>query len=103
MLYLKSILKRLKNPSVLISIGSQIVTILLLFNIQVDVDLITGVIAAACSIFVLLGILSDPNTQNKGYPDDVFQCSHCNKPTEHVVVNGQMVCRECGCNHCIEK
>ncbi|MEG2518810.1 MAG: hypothetical protein RSB65_04065, partial [Oscillospiraceae bacterium] len=92
----KVILERLKKPSVLISIASQIATILLLFKVNVDMTIVTGVITALGSILVLLGILSNPNTQNKGFGDDILPCAGCGKDTVHLMVNGEMVCRECG-------
>lgn len=96
MTHLNLILQRLKNPSVLLSIASQIVTLLLLFHIKVDINLVTGAIAAISSILVLLGIMSDPTTQNKGYTDDLFPCESCGSDTPHVLVNGKLVCRTCG-------
>ncbi len=96
MTQLQLIATRLKNPSVLISIASQIVTILVLFNIHVDYNMITGVIAAISSIFVALGIISNPDTKAKGYGDDIALCPHCNKETQHVMVGGAMICSECG-------
>ncbi|MEG1578708.1 MAG: phage holin [Oscillospiraceae bacterium] len=90
------ILERLKQPSVLISIASQIAALLLLFNVQVDMNLVTGVITALCSIFVLLGILSDPTTETRGYGDDWQYCANCHKESRHITVNGQKICRDCG-------
>lgn len=96
-----AILERLKKPSVLISIASQIATILLLFNIPVNMNLVSAVITGLFSIFVLLGIVSDPTTQTKGYGDDWIKCSGCQKTSRHVMVNGKMVCTECGCENCM--
>lgn len=93
MLY-KSILKRLTNPSVLVSVVSQIALVLLLMCSKIDVGMIPGFVAAL--ILILLGIISDPNTLNKGYGDDLFVCSHCQKVCEHVMIEGKMICRECG-------
>lgn len=93
---IKIILQRLKNPSVIMSIVSQIITILVLLNVNVDKQAVTGVVTAICTILVLLGILSNPDTNTKGYGDDMIQCDHCNKLTKHVLVNGKMVCSECG-------
>ncbi|MEG1441607.1 MAG: phage holin [Oscillospiraceae bacterium] len=93
---LKIILNRLKKPSVLLSIASQIVAILLLFNVNIDMNIVTGVITAITSIFVLLGIISDPTTQNKGYGDVFLKCEHCNKDAIYTVVDGRLVCSQCG-------
>ena len=96
---LQVIFKRLKKPSVLISVSSQIVTILLLLNVYVDVDVVSAIITGICSILVLLGIVSDPETQNKGYGDDLIECSGCHHKTRHIMINGKMVCTNCGCEN----
>lgn len=96
---IKSILRRLKNPSVILSVVSQIITILMLFNVDVKADVITGIVTAACSIFVLLGILSNPTTENNGYGDDVIQCENCGKNCTCVNVKGEKICCNCG-NKC---
>lgn len=93
---LKIILQRLKNPSVLISIASQIITILVLLKVNVDVNLVSGIIAAICSILVLLGILSDPNTTNKGFNDIILPCENCGKNSRHVTINNDILCSMCG-------
>lgn len=93
---LKLILSRLKNPSVILSILSEVITILMLLNVNVNIDLVTGIVTAVCSILVLLGILSNPTAQNRGYGDDVMRCENCGKDSLHVQVNGKMVCIDCG-------
>lgn len=99
---LKLILKRLKRPGVIISITSQIITVLLLLNVNVNIDVVTGIVTAICSILVLLGILSDPDSEQMGYGDIFALCSGCGKKTHHVFINGQLVCKECGCINCNE-
>lgn len=49
------ILKRLKKPSVVISIVSQILVILTLLHVSVDVDAVHGITISVCSILALLG------------------------------------------------
>lgn len=93
---LELVLNRLKNPSVILSIVSEIVTILVLLNVSVNANLITGIVTSVCSILVLLGILSNPTTKNKGYGDDIIECENCNKCTQHTLINGKMICSECG-------
>ena len=73
MIDLKTILKRLKNPSVLISIASEIVVIFMLFNVGIGVNVVSGTLTAISSILVLLGILSNPDTENKGYGEDTIK------------------------------
>ena len=90
------ILERLKNPSVILSIVAQIVTLLMLFGVNANLNIIMGVITAGCSILTLLGIVSNPSSQKKWYRDDIYICSNCHKKSVHVMVNGKMICSECG-------
>ena len=92
----KAILERLRNPSVIFSIAAQLVTILTLLKVPGDANLIAGIVTASCSILVMLGILSNPTTKNKGYGDDILHCEGCGANSEHVEVAGQMYCKECG-------
>ena len=90
---LKLILKRLKRPGVILSIISQILTILLLLKVNVNVDVVSGIATAICSILVLLGILSDPDSTQPGYGDAFFECSQCHRKTQHVLIDGNLVCK----------
>ncbi|MEG2000204.1 MAG: phage holin [Evtepia sp.] len=96
MTQIKTILERLKNPSVLMSILAQITSLLILFQIHVDMNLVNGVMTAVSSILILLGILSDPNTQKKGYGDDIMTCADCGETGVHYKINGKMTCKNCG-------
>lgn len=91
----KSILNRLKNPSVLISLSSYVITILLLTLTDISASSVAAITTAVLSIFTLLGVISNPDTKTKGYGDDVLICSKCGKAV-HVEVNGEMVCKGCG-------
>lgn len=93
------IIQRLKKPSVLISIFSQIITLLILFGIDIDKGIAITAVTSICSILTLLGILSDPDSQHKGYSDDILVCSHCHKPSQHILINGKYICKECGCEY----
>lgn len=93
---IKSFILRLKNPSVILSILSQIIALLLLFGFKINENIIMSVAAIACSILTTLGILSNPDTKNKGYGDDIITCSECGKSCVHCNVNGQMICSNCG-------
>ena len=97
MVQLKLILLRLKNPSVILSIISQVTALLLLFHIKLDESIVIGVATAVCSILTTLGILSNPSSKNKGYGDDIYVCKNCGRKSVHVFVKGQMVCCDCGC------
>lgn len=98
MVQLQLVLKRLKKPSVIASLTSQVMTLLLLFNIEIDTTLITSVISSVMSIFVILGIFSNPDAKKRGYRDDISQCTKCGKMTQHVPIGSKMICAVCGCS-----
>jgi uncharacterized membrane protein len=87
---------RLRKPSTIISLISQVVSILLLLGVHVDQSAVMGVAAAACSVMVTLGVLNNPDSEKKGFGDDILTCSSSGLPEKHVMVNGQMVCQKCG-------
>ncbi len=87
---------RLRKPSTLLSLVSQVVSILLLLGIHINQSAVMAVAAAVCSLMVTLGILSNPDTAKNGYGDDILTCSVSGKKEKHVLVNGQMVCQNCG-------
>ncbi len=96
MVQLKLILNRLRKPSVIASLTSQIMALLILFEVSVDTTLITSAITSITSIMVLLGIFSNPDSQNKGFRDDISKCSKCKQMTQHVKIGENMVCVNCG-------
>lgn len=102
MTQLKNILSRLKNPSVVISIVSQVVSVLVLLNIHVNQSAVSAVVVAVCSVLVLLGIMSNPDTANRGYGDDLYECECCHEKTAHLQVGDSLVCSKCGCNRTSE-
>ena len=73
---------------------------LLLFNIEIDMDIITGIITGLFSILAVLGIVTDPDSKSKAYKDDLILCSGCHKKTKHILINGDMICVACGCKNC---
>jgi uncharacterized membrane protein len=99
---MKVLLYRLKKPSTIISLVSQITSLLLIFGVSVNADAVITVTTLVCSILVILGILSNPDTVNKGYGDDYLQCAMDGRKTLHVEVNGQMLCKDCGAIHYTE-
>lgn len=92
----KAILQKLRKPSVILSIVSQIVAILALLNINVDNALVMAIATAACSILTTAGILSNPASDKKGFGDDIYYCEKCGKDSVHTKVDGKLVCSECG-------
>lgn len=91
----KLFLNRLKKPSVVLSIVSQILILLSLFKVNVDVSLVNGVVGACLSILVTLGIMSNPDTTNKMYSDKIEYCPTCDDNHVFSVVAGQHVCTNC--------
>lgn len=87
---LKSLLSRLRKPSVIITLVSQIVTMLLLFGVKVDENLVMGSVTIICSMLVTLGLLSTPES----VPLNCASGKCGVKP--HVLVGDQLVCKECG-------
>lgn len=96
-LQLQLIKFRLKKPSILLSLISQIVTLLYIFKIDIDTELITSVITCITSILIILGIISNPDSKQKSYVDDFAVCCNCNKVTQHVAIGDAMFCKNCGC------
>ncbi len=90
------ILKRLRKPSVIASLTSQALTLCILLGINVDATLVTSVITTFTSIFVILGIFSNPDAQKKGYGDDIIPCKNCGKLSQHVKAGDNMICTNCG-------
>ena len=90
------ILKRLKKPSVILSIVSQAIAILAMLNIHVDNTIVMAIATAICSILTTAGILSNPSTVKNGYGDDIYVCSGCGKSNVHTLINGKLVCNTCG-------
>lgn len=93
---LQQILTRLKKPSVILSLVSQIASILMVAGIPVDKGFLVTVSAMICSALVTLGVLSNPDSTKSGYGDDFLTCSNSGEVERHVLVNGQMVCVNCG-------
>lgn len=93
---LKNALQRLADPTVLISVASQVVAVLVLLGVEIDVTLVTSVITAAFPILTLLGIVSGPDAKLQAYADDVAICPNCGKLTPHVYIAGKLTCRNCG-------
>ena len=66
------VLSRLKNPTVVLSIVSNLISLALLLGYKLDESLILSVVTIVCSVFVTLGIMSNPDGT----------CSRCGRPME---------------------
>lgn len=98
----KAILQKIKNPSVLLSMLSQIIAVLLLLEVDVNISLVTGLVTAVCSILSLLGLWRFPFSKQKGTdsPTDLpLPCDNCGSNTPHTLINGYMTCSKCGRIH----
>ena len=65
---IKKYLKRLKNPATVIGIASYILIILSEFDIQIDNERIMIIVKCLAGIFILLGILNNPETTGFDIP-----------------------------------
>lgn len=90
------IIERLKKPTVIISLVSQVVGILILLDVNIDSEAITGITTSVTAILVTLGILSNPDTVNTGYGDDLAFCEGCGEEKQHVSIGGELYCSDCG-------
>jgi len=86
------IISRLKNPTVILSITSHLVSFFILMGYKINEGTVMAGVTILCSILVTLGILSNPdyNTDNK------LPCAICKEKTYHVEVAGRKTCSICG-------
>ncbi len=89
-------LSRLKNPSVVIGIVSQIIAMLTLLHVSTNISFVMAITVGVCSILVTIGIMSNPTTENVGFGDDILYCSNCKTEKEHVLVGDKFYCKQCG-------
>jgi phi LC3 family holin len=61
---------RLRNYAFWISVASFIVLILQTFGVTFDLGQYDKVVNSVLSLLVLLGIINNPTTENKGFLDD---------------------------------
>lgn len=93
MAQMKILFRRLANPTVLASIISEII---ILLTAHVGSDELHIFATSISTILITLGIMSNPDTQNKTFLDDIRFCKGCSKDSEHTFVNGKMLCKDCG-------
>lgn len=93
---LKIILKRLKKPSTVISIVSQVISLLVIFGINVQQQYVLAIVTTTCSILITLGILSNPDSGKAGFGDQILKCSNDGQMSLHTWVNEQLICTNCG-------
>jgi uncharacterized membrane protein len=90
------VLSRLRRPSVIMSVASQLISLLMILGVHLNQNTIMTVVTIGCTMLASLGILSNPDTQKGGFGDDILTCSATGKKEPHVMVNGQLVCKSCG-------
>ena len=71
----KQYLKRLKNPATIIGIASYILIMLSEFDIQIDNERVMIVVKCLAGIFILLGILNNPETSGIDIPAKTIEKS----------------------------
>jgi len=64
-----AVLTRLKNPTVVLSITSNFITLGLLLGYKLNESLILSVVTILCSTFVTLGIMSNPDKPSSDEKD----------------------------------
>lgn len=64
----KAYIKRFKNPGTVMGIVGYVLTILVLLGVNVDINLITKVALAGCSLLYLLGVMNNPDTAGVDLP-----------------------------------
>ena len=66
--WMKTYLKRLKNPATIIGLSGYVLTILSTLGFTIDNETVMTIIQSVCSICVLLGILNNPETSGIDLP-----------------------------------
>jgi uncharacterized membrane protein len=66
--WMKTYLKRLKNPATIIGLSGYVLTILSTLGFTIDNETVMTIIKSVCSICVLLGILNNPETSGIDLP-----------------------------------
>ena len=66
--WMKTYLKRLKNPATIIGLSGYVLTILSTLGFTIDNETVMTIIKSFCSICVLLGILNNPETSGIDLP-----------------------------------
>lgn len=66
--WMKTYLKRLKNPATIIGLSGYVLTILSTLGFTIDNEAIMTIIQSVCAICVLLGILNNPETSGIDLP-----------------------------------
>ena len=60
---LNKILKKLKNPYTVVSIVTSLIVIFQTLDLTVDGDKVQTITNSICEIFVILGIMNNPDTE----------------------------------------
>lgn len=65
---LKDVFNKLKNPGTIVALVGLVGIILHQFSIDVNMEKVTSITLAICSILVILGVLNNPNTPGLDLP-----------------------------------
>lgn len=93
---MKEMLQKLKNPTVLISVLSQIGAILILMGVDLNENMVMSLIGMVVSILATLGIVSKSDTKPPELESACLTCTNTGTQELHVKINGQMTCVKCG-------
>ena len=93
MVQFRLILQRLRKPTIMMSVASQILTILILCGIKIDEAAIMTIATALCALLSTIGILSSADIKKKNKAGDV---PDENKVQQNVLTSGSIVCKNCG-------
>ena len=67
----RKVLCRLKNPTVILSIVSNLISLSLLLGYKLDYSLIMSAVTIICSIMVTLGIMTNPDKASEKAKDKI--------------------------------
>lgn len=96
---MKEILKKLKNPTVLFSVLSQLVALLILLGVKLNEDTAVAVIGIIMSILGTLGIIQKADVDKLKADTVLLPCSNTGLEEPHVLINGKMICTKCGAEY----
>ena len=85
------ILSRLKSPTVVLSIASNIISLSLLLGYKLNESVVMATVTILCSILVTLGIMKNPDVNM----DNMHLCLNCKEKTFHVEAAGNKICTIC--------
>ena len=93
---MKGFLRNLKNPKTLLTVATQIVAMLILVGVQMDEEIVLTAIGMMVGLLSTLGVIHKTEASDLGICVKRMTCSRSGRQTIHLLIGGQMVCKECG-------